>query len=283
MKKTLMLRFCMSSLWMAALVGPIWPATATAQAPLNAPAAAKALHPWQASTPHLTEQASFTNLEDGAKIQTPYLLHFGLDDGWGLAPTTSPVAGKSGHHHLLINRDLPLDFKKALPFNNQYIHFGKGQMESVLTMAPGVYTLRLLLADDQHLPRFVYSKPIQITVTKNNKDVDLKSLVKPGISFVKLPVGDKVAGIFNVQFHASGLNVGHQSQQVQGTGHFRLAMTPQGGGKPAELDFPEGQTGAWLQPPAGTYSLKLDFVDNVHPDKLLAPAAVAALQVLPAR
>ena len=44
------------------------------------------------------------------------------------------MGGKSGHHHLLVNRDLPLDFKAALPFNEQYIHFGKGQMETVLTL-----------------------------------------------------------------------------------------------------------------------------------------------------
>ena len=183
---------------------------------------------------------------------------------------------------MLINRSLPMDFKKALPFNDQYIHFGKGQMESVLTMVPGVYTLQLLLANDQHLPHFVFSKPIKITVTNNNKDVNPKSLVKPGLSFMNLPVDNKVGKIFNVEFHASGLNVGHESQHEPGTGHFRLTMTPQDGGKSAELDFPNGQTGTWLLPPVGAYTLKLDLVDNVDPKKLLAPAAVAAVQVLPA-
>ena len=79
----------------------------------------QAVHPWQAPARQGTADAYFLNLEDGAKIETPFRLDFGLAGGWGLAPITSPSAGKSGHHHLFVNRDLPLDFKKALPFNDQ--------------------------------------------------------------------------------------------------------------------------------------------------------------------
>jgi Domain of unknown function (DUF4399) len=50
----------------------------------------------------------------------------------------------AGHHHLLVDRDLPLNFDKPLPFNAQYVHFGKGQMETVLDFKPGTYKLRLL-------------------------------------------------------------------------------------------------------------------------------------------
>ena len=250
-----------------------------AQVKTAASGAASALSPWQAITPFAAADATFTNLENGARIETPYVATFGLSGGWGLAPISSPVAGKSGHHHLLINRDLPLDFKQALPFNNQYIHFGKGQMETVLMLEPGDYTLRLLLADDKHLPHFIYSKPVKITVTKSNRNVDPKSLVKAGISLKNLPVDGKVAALFNVQFHASGLNVAHQSQGEKNTGHFRLTVAPQGGGKPVEMNFVNGQTEVWLSPPAGSYILKLDFVDNTNPDSLLAAPATAVVLV----
>ena len=126
--------------------------------PLRAQAPAtetRALHPWQVPGPRLSAEAYFTNLKDGDRIETPYLVKFGLSGGWGLAPIAQAGQGKSGHHHLLVNRDLPLNFKEALPFNDQYIHFGKGQMETVLTLPPGEYTLRMLLADQQHLPHFV--------------------------------------------------------------------------------------------------------------------------------
>ena len=106
------------------------------------------------------------------------MLKFGVSR-YGIASIDKPVP-KTGHHHLLVNRDLPLDFKQPLPFNDQYIHFGRGQMETVLTFKPGTYTLRLLLADDKHIPLFVYSKPLRITVTKKNEDVDPKSLTQAG-------------------------------------------------------------------------------------------------------
>lgn len=257
-------------------------ASAQVKSPLPATssaAAAAQFHPWLANAPQTTNEAYFTDLKDGAKIETPFLVTFGLSGGWGLAPITKPVTGKGGHHHLLVNRDLPLDFKKALPFNEQYIHFGKGQMESVLTLEPGDYTLRLLLADDKHLPYFVYSKPIKVTVTKKNKSVEPASLIKKGITLKNLPVDGKLAALFRLQFHASGLNVAHLSQAEKDTGHFKLTMTPQSGGKPAEIDFVNGETEVWMSPPTGAYTLKLELVDNTNPAQLLAAAVTAPVRV----
>jgi Domain of unknown function (DUF4399) len=236
------------------------------------------LHPWQAALPRLTAEAYFTNLKDDAKIETPFRVTFGLSGGWGLAPISKPIAGKSGHHHLLINRDLPLDFKTALPFNDQYIHFGKGQMETVLTLEPGTYTLRLLLADDQHLPRFVYSKPLKVTVVRKNKDVDPKSLVKPGISISNVEANAALKSPFRLQFQASGFNVAHLNQNEKATGHFRLVMTPEKG-KPAQIDMVNGQTEVWLSPPAGDYSLRLDLVNNVEPSRTLAEAVPVTIRI----
>ena len=243
-----------------------------------APAAAtRVFHPWQAPTPAGTAEAYFTNLKSGDTIETPYLLKFGLSGGWGLAPIAKPLGGKSGHHHLLVNRDLPLDFKAALPFNEQYIHFGKGQMETVLTLAPGSYTLRMLLADDKHLPHFVYSKPLKVTVTKKN-ETDPKTLVSKGIA-VQV-AGADVKTPFRVQFHASGLNVAHAVQQEKDTGHFKLTVVSKAG-PVAELDFVEGQTETWLAPPAGDYTLKLEFMDNLNHKQALVGAVTTAVRVQP--
>lgn len=226
------------------------------------------LHPWQAPPPRVAAEAYFTNLKDGDRIETPYVLKFGLSGGWGLAPIASKGSERSGHHHLLVNRDLPLNFKEALPFNDQYIHFGKGQMETVLTLAPGTYTLRMLLADQNHLPHFVYSKPATITVTKKN-DTDPKTLAVKGVSLqvAQAPVKPP----FRVQFHASGFNVAQRGQRLADSGHFRLTVTP-GSGAPAVIDFAEGQTEVWLSPPAGNYSLKLELLSNTDAKLLIEPA-----------
>jgi Domain of unknown function (DUF4399) len=236
-------------------------------------------HPWVVPSPNMTSEAYFTNLVDGAKIETPFRATFGLGGGWGLAPITSPANGKSGHHHLLVNRDLPLDFGKALPFNDQYIHFGKGQMETVLTLEPGSYTLRLLLADDKHIPRFVYSKPLKIVVTRKNKDIAPKSLIANTVSLLNIFPDGKLKPPFRVQFHSSGLNVAHLSQKEKDTGHFRLTLTSSKGSKSEVLDFINGQTETWLAPPPGPYSMKLDFVDNNMSDKTMASTANVPIRV----
>ena len=248
-------------------------------APDRLAASPTSLHPWQAALPRLTAEAYFTNLKDDAKIETPFRVTFGLSGGWGLAPISKPIDGKSGHHHLLVDRDLPLDFKTALPFNDQYIHFGKGQMETVLTLEPGTYNLRLLLADDKHLPHFVYSKLLKITVTRKNKDTDPKSLVEKGISMLNIEANAPLKGPFRVQFQASGFNVAHLNQKEKDTGHFRLTLTPEKGGKPAEMNLVNGQTEVWLSPPSGNYAMKLDLVDNIDPGKTLAQTMAVSVRV----
>ncbi|MDR7148147.1 hypothetical protein J2W49_000075 [Hydrogenophaga palleronii] len=235
------------------------------------------LHPWQTPPPRLTSEAYFTNLNDGDQIETPYLLKFGLSGNWGLAPIAQSSRARSGHHHLLVNRDLPLNFQEALPFNDQYIHFGKGQMETVLTLEPGTYTLRMLLADQKHLPHFVYSKRTTITVTKKNP-VDPATLATKGLSMML--EGPTVKRPFRVQFHASAINVAHQAQQIPDTGHFRLTAVPaSGSGAAVVLDFAEGQTEVWLAPPAGSYNLRLEMIDNLDPTKRMADAVTASVRV----
>jgi len=264
----------MAGAWVA--LGLSMGAVCAQEAPKLIMPSPQTLHPWQVPPPKVAAEAYFVNLSDGDKIETPFLLKFGLSGGWGLAPIAAPTGGKSGHHHLLINRDLPLDFKQPLPFNDQYIHFGKGQMETVLNLAPGNYTLRLLLADDKHLPHFVYSKPVSVTVLKKNPG-DPAALVKKGVQLL-VPAGTPKTP-FRVQFHASGLSVGHLVQKQKDTGHFRLTVVPVAKGQEAVMEFVNGQTEVWLAPPAGEYQLKLDFLDNTDPSRSLAPTATANIRV----
>lgn len=257
---------CLRRSTCALLLATAFTTQALAQTPATDPTAtaiasghADAIHPWQAALPRLSSEAYFTNLKDGDKIETPFLVKFGLSGGWGLAPIAKASKGKRGHHHMLVNRDLPLNFTTALPFTDQYIHFGGGQMETVLSFPPGQYTLRMLLANQQHLPYFVYSKPVTVTVTKKN-DTDPKTLATRGISMV-LPDGP-IRNPFRVQFHASGLNVGLQSKDDPKSGHFALQIASTGGKGTANLDFPDGQTEVYLIPPPGGYNLTLNWVSN---------------------
>jgi hypothetical protein len=109
----------------------------------------------------------FVGLKDGARLSNPVTLHFGLK-GMGVAPAGVKVEN-TGHHHLLIDTELPADLSQPLPaVENKLIHFGKGQTEVTLTLPPGKHTLQLVLADAEHVPHEppVVSKKITITVTK---------------------------------------------------------------------------------------------------------------------
>jgi hypothetical protein len=71
----------------------------------------------------------------------------------------------TGHHHLLIDTDLP-PFDQEIPSDRQHLHFG-GQTEARLeTCTPGKHTLQLLMADCNHVPHDppLYSTKITIIV-----------------------------------------------------------------------------------------------------------------------
>ena len=110
-------------------------------------------------------EAYIISPHDGAKVHGPVLVQFGLK-GMGIAPA-GVKAENTGHHHLLIDTDPPADLGAPLPATEQIVHFGKGQTETTLHLAPGKHTLQLLLGDQNHVPHQppVLSKKITITVT----------------------------------------------------------------------------------------------------------------------
>jgi hypothetical protein len=113
----------------------------------------------------------FVGLEDGATVQSPLTVNFGLS-GMGVAPAGTD-APDTGHHHLLINRapmgegpDGADEWLYGLPADDNHRHFGGGQTEVTLDLPPGQHTLQLVLADMNHVPHDppVASEVITITV-----------------------------------------------------------------------------------------------------------------------
>jgi hypothetical protein len=103
--------------------------------------------------------------QNGATVTGPVTVRFGLK-GMGVAPAGVKF-DNTGHHHLLIDTDLSeIKLDAPLPSSDKIVHFGKGQTETVVTLAPGKHTLELLFADYLHLPFDppLHSKKITITV-----------------------------------------------------------------------------------------------------------------------
>lgn len=233
-------------------------------------------HPWVVPPYNREPEAYFTNVKDGDVREAPFVLRFGLSMR-GLVPA-GKTADRAGHHHLLVNQPLPLDFKKPLPFTEKYIHFGKGQMEHVVDLPPGSYTFNLLLADQGHIPYFVYSKPVRITIKARLARPAAEVAGAPRVEILRPAADETVRGPLRVQFHATGYNVSHAAAGAADTGHFRLTLAR--AGKPPEvLSFRAGQTEVWLNPPKGEYQLKLDLVSNKSPGAVMASAPEQRLLV----
>ena len=65
-----------------------------------------------------------------------------------------------------------------------------------------------------------------------------------------------------------------------GTGHFRLRMKAEGG-REEVIALTNGFTEVWLQPPAGAYSARIEFIDNTAADKVLASSEPVSFRVQP--
>jgi len=98
---------------------------------------------------------------DGATVPLTFTVRFGV------ANMTIVRAGvdapNSGHHHLLVDAPLP-PLDEPIPSDENHLHFGGGQTEATITLAPGRHTLQLLLGDANHVPHDppVYSAPITV-------------------------------------------------------------------------------------------------------------------------
>jgi uncharacterized protein DUF4399 len=107
----------------------------------------------------------FSDLKDGATIPPKATIRFGLRE-MGVAPAGSDRAN-SGHHHLLIDTELP-PLDKPIPNDFNHLHFGTGQTEAEVTLKPGPHTLQLLLGDKEHIPHNppVMSPRIKVVVAE---------------------------------------------------------------------------------------------------------------------
>src|SRR5258705_1485227 len=58
----------------------------------------------------------------------------------------------SGHHHLLVDVNEPLNPNEPIPQDKSHLHFGAGQTEARIELPPSKHTLQLVLGDAKHYP-----------------------------------------------------------------------------------------------------------------------------------
>ena len=100
---------------------------------------------------------------DGTTVKGPFWCRFGLRNmGVTQAGSNAP---NSGHHHLLIDVNEPVEPNEPIPQDKTHLHFGAGQTEALIELPPGKHTLQLVLGDAKHYP---FNPPLvsqRITIT----------------------------------------------------------------------------------------------------------------------
>jgi Domain of unknown function (DUF4399) len=157
-----MLKLCLSALTvstLAALAGP-----ASAQQATTPPAAPAQSASSQSKSPE-GAYSYFVNLKNGDVVTSPFKVVFGLTPNMSVAPSGVDKPNV-GHHHLLIDKTLSSEeITQPITVDEQHVHFGKGQTETMVTLPPGKHTLQLVLGDWTHIP---FNPPVQsevITIT----------------------------------------------------------------------------------------------------------------------
>lgn len=232
---------------------------------------------------------SFANLRTGYRVRSPFLVEFGIK-GMGVVPAGKALAG-TGHHHILVDTPMPPSVTDKLPFNEGHRHFGKGQTFAVLDLPPGKHTLRLLFADHEHRPYFVFSPEITVEVTAKRTAEPLKiepaefeascaawyqdELARPRapgewVTVTNVRDGEALVSPFTLQFGVEGYGVCAKGQTADRTGHFMLEVLREGKVVQAN-DLSSGATQANVFVPVGSYQLRLRFVDAKTQRDLLPP------------
>lgn len=90
---------------------------------------------------------SFIEPLDGATVGKTFSVRFAVD-GMAVKPA-GELSATTGHHHLVIDGG-PVAAGEVVAFDAHHIHFGKGQTEATVSLAPGVHRLTLQFADGAH-------------------------------------------------------------------------------------------------------------------------------------
>jgi Domain of unknown function (DUF4399) len=112
-----------------------------------------------ASTPMPSQAMSILEPANNATVPTTFKVRFGVK-GMAVSPA-GEILANSGHHHLLINLDA-VPAGESVPFTDQHMHFGKGQTDAEIKLAPGVYKLTAQFANGAHQS---YGKAMSDSIT----------------------------------------------------------------------------------------------------------------------
>ena len=96
----------------------------------------------------------------GSIVSSPVKVCMAVD-GVMVQPANKGVKPGTGHHHLLVDINLPRDLSKMLDKDSSHIHMGDGSPCKELKLVSGKHIIRTLFATAAHVP---YNPAITSTV-----------------------------------------------------------------------------------------------------------------------
>ena len=107
------------------------------------------------------ESVNITTPPNGAKVSSPVKVCMKVH-GIEVEPAKKGINAGKGHHHLLIDVDLPSDLSKRIGKDANHVHMGDGSTCKELKLDSGKHVIRALFANGGHVP---YSPAITSSVT----------------------------------------------------------------------------------------------------------------------
>ena len=108
---------------------------------------------------------TITTPPEGAMVTNPVKVCLATE-GVAVEPAKKGVNNGKGHHHIIVDVDLPKDLSKPVGKDANHIHMGDGSTCKEIKLPSGKHTVRALFAKGNHVP---YDPALTTEVTFNVK------------------------------------------------------------------------------------------------------------------
>ena len=112
-----------------------------------------------------TRAIAISQPANGATVTSPVKVCM-VAHGVTVEPAKKGVNDGKGHHHILVDTDLPTDLSKPIGKDAQHLHMGDGSICKNVKLDAGIHVIRALFAKGNHVP---YNPSITATVIVNVK------------------------------------------------------------------------------------------------------------------
>ena len=108
---------------------------------------------------------TITDPPTGAMVSSPVKVCMATE-GVEVEPAKKGINEGKGHHHIIVDVNLPKDLSKPIEKDANHIHMGDGSTCKEIKLSAGKHIIRTLFAKGNHVP---YDPALTSTVTINVK------------------------------------------------------------------------------------------------------------------